>query len=113
MVDLLWKAARSSEARPVQASHTRATATACQYIGDKRDNPKKRLDIVLQYQTATQVSKLDRTYLPILSQLFDDEDEIDKERQTNEFREVVGGIVILESSLIGFASWNIHLVVHQ
>jgi hypothetical protein len=74
-------------------------ATACRYIGDKRDNPKKRLDIVLQYQTATQVSKLDRTYLPILNQLFDDEDEVDKERRTSEFREIVGSIVVLESPL--------------
>lgn len=74
-------------------------ATACRYIGDKRDNPKKRLDIVLQYQTATQVSKLDRTYLPILNQLFDNDDEVDKERQTSEFREIVGSIVVLESPL--------------
>ena len=73
-------------------------ATACRYIGDKRDNPKKRLGIILQYQTGTQVSKLDRTYLPILDQLFDD-DEADKERRTSEFREIVGSIVILESPL--------------
>jgi hypothetical protein len=73
-------------------------ATACRYIGDKRDNPKRRLDIVLQYQTATKVSKLDQTYLPILNQLFD-EDEVDKERRTSEFREIVGSIVVLESPL--------------
>ncbi|OCK79260.1 hypothetical protein K432DRAFT_252439, partial [Lepidopterella palustris CBS 459.81] len=74
-------------------------ATACRYIGDKRDNPKKRLEIILQYQTGTRVSKLDRTYLPILEQLFDDEDEADKERRTSEFREIVGSIVTLESPL--------------
>ena len=74
-------------------------ATACRYIRDNRDNPKKRLDIVLQYQTATQLSKLDRTYLPILNQLFDDEDEVDKERRTSEFQEIVGSIIVLESPL--------------
>ena len=74
-------------------------ATACRYIGDKRDNPKKRLEIILQYQTTNQISKLDRTYLPILKQLFDDEDETDKERWTSEFREIVGAIVVLESPL--------------
>lgn len=74
-------------------------ATVCRYIGDKRDNPKKRLEIFLQYQTANQVSRLDRTYLPILNQLFDDEDMLDKERRTGEFREVVGSIVVLESPL--------------
>ena len=74
-------------------------ATACRYIGDKRGNPRKRLEILLQYQTANHISKLDRTYLPILTQLFDDEDELDRERETSEFREVVGSIVILESPL--------------
>ena len=74
-------------------------ATVCRYIGDKRDNPKKRLGIFLQYQKANQVSRLDKTYLPILNQLFDDEDELNKERRTSEFREVVGTIVILESPL--------------
>ena len=74
-------------------------ATACRYIGEKRDNPKKRLEIFLQYQTTNQVSRLDRTYLPILNQLFDDEDKLDHERRTSEFREVVGSIVILESPL--------------
>lgn len=71
-------------------------ATACRYIGDHRDNPRKRLEIILSYQK-TKVSKLDATYLPILSQLFD-EDE-DKERWASEFREIVGSIVILESPL--------------
>ena len=78
-------------------------ATACRFIEDKRDNPKKRLEIILQYQTnnktTNQVSKLDRTYLPILNQLFDDKDEVDKERRTSEFRELVGSIVVLKSPL--------------
>lgn len=74
-------------------------ATACRYIGDERDNPKKRLDILLKYQNAPQVSKLDKTYLPILTQLFDDDDEADNERRTSEFREIVGAIIVLESPL--------------
>ncbi|MCJ1348667.1 hypothetical protein MMC31_006900, partial [Peltigera leucophlebia] len=74
-------------------------STACRYIGDERDNPKKRLEIFLQYQTTNQVSRLDKTYLPILNHLFDDKDELDKERQTSEFRKVVGSIVVLERLL--------------
>lgn len=76
-------------------------ATASRYIGDKRGNPKQRLNNVLQYQSAPQVSKLDRTYLPILNQLFDDDDEdnLDKERRISEFREILGTIVVLESPL--------------
>ena len=74
-------------------------STACRYIGDQRDNPQKRLEIFLQYQTANQASRLDKTYLPVLNHLFDIEDEVDKERQTSEFRELVGSIVVLESPL--------------
>ena len=44
-------------------------ATACRFIGDTRGNPKRRLETILQYQTSHQVSKLDKTYLPILEQL--------------------------------------------
>jgi hypothetical protein len=73
-------------------------ATACRYIGDRRDNPKKRLDIILGYGKA-KVSKLDATYLPILNQLFDEEDEEDRERWACEFREIVGSIVVLETPL--------------
>lgn len=75
------------------------SATVCRYIGDTRDNPIKRLDTALLYQTAHQVSKLDRTYLPILNQLFDDEDEVGQERRASEFREISGIIVILKSPL--------------
>ncbi|KAI9776365.1 MAG: hypothetical protein M1839_000445, partial [Geoglossum umbratile] len=74
-------------------------ATVCRYIADRRDNPTKRLEVILQYQSATHVSKLDRTYLPILSQLFDNEDEADKQRRASEFRDIVGSIVVLESPL--------------
>ena len=74
-------------------------STACRYIGDERHNPKERLEIFLQYQTTNQISRLDKTYLPVLNQLFDDEDELDKERQASGLREVVGSIVVLESPL--------------
>ncbi|MCJ1464442.1 hypothetical protein MMC07_003055 [Pseudocyphellaria aurata] len=74
-------------------------ATACRYIGDKRSNPRKRLDILLQYNTASKVSTLDRIYLPILNQLFDDKDEGGKEERTSEFREIIGSIVVLQSPL--------------
>lgn len=75
-----------------------SAATACRYISDKRDNPKKRLEIILGYQGA-KVSKLDATYLPILNQLFDEKDEEDRERWAYEFREIVGSIVVLEAPL--------------
>jgi hypothetical protein len=73
-------------------------ATACRYISDLRDNPRKRLDIILGYKSA-KISKLDATYLPILNQLFNEEDEEDKERWAYDFREIVGSIVVLETPL--------------
>lgn len=73
-------------------------ATACRYISDRRDNPRKRLEIILQYRKA-KVSKLDATYLPILNHLFDEEDKEDRERWVCEFHNIVGTIVVLESPL--------------
>ncbi|KAF7514113.1 hypothetical protein GJ744_004438 [Endocarpon pusillum] len=73
-------------------------ATACRYIGDWRDNPKRRLEKVLGYRKLN-ASKLDATYLPILDQLFDEEDTENKESWISEFRAIVGSIVVLESPL--------------
>ncbi|KAF2686169.1 hypothetical protein K458DRAFT_416478 [Lentithecium fluviatile CBS 122367] len=73
-------------------------ATACRYISDRRDNPKKRLEIVLGYRGA-KVSKLNATYLPILNQLFDEEDEEDRGRWACDFQDIVGSIVLLETPL--------------
>ena len=74
-------------------------ATVCRYIGDKKDNPKKRLERVLLFRSAKQVSQLDKTYLPILNQLLDEEDELNIEMGTGEFQEIVGSIVVLECPL--------------
>jgi hypothetical protein len=73
-------------------------ATACRYIGDPRGNPRKRLKTILEYRKV-KASKFDATYLPILNQLFDEEDEEDRERCACEFREIVGSIIVLESPL--------------
>jgi hypothetical protein len=75
-------------------------ATATRYIGDQRGNPTKRLEIILGFGSRnTKVSKLNATYLPILNQLFDEEDEEEREERACEFREIVGSIVLLETPL--------------
>jgi nucleoside phosphorylase len=75
-------------------------ATATRYIGDKRGNPTKRLEIVLGFGNRNaKVSKLDATYLPILNELFNEEDEEEREERGCEFREIVGSIVLLETPL--------------
>jgi hypothetical protein len=73
-------------------------ATVCRYIGDLRDNPRKRLENILAYRKA-KVSQLDAMYLPILSQLFDEEDDDDRTRWAWEFREIVGSVALLATPL--------------
>ncbi|KAH8710102.1 vegetative incompatibility protein HET-E-1 [Phaeosphaeriaceae sp. PMI808] len=74
-------------------------ATACRFIGDHRTNPRRRLETVIQNPPTGEVSRLDRIYLPILEQLFDVEDDDEREELAAEFREVVGSIVLLENPL--------------
>jgi len=74
-------------------------ATMCRFVGDSRWNPKKRLDDVLKYQTSTQASKLDKTYLPVLDQLLIDLTEKEKDDLVQEFQKIVGSIVILADPL--------------
>jgi len=91
-------------------------ATMCRFVGDQRWSPKERLATVLKYQTGSQASKLDRTYLPILNQLLIDLTDSEKERLAQEFRVIVGSIVILANplstsslaSLLGISKETIH-----
>ncbi|KAF2175951.1 hypothetical protein K469DRAFT_679307 [Zopfia rhizophila CBS 207.26] len=73
-------------------------ATVCRFVGETIGNPRRRLNDILKYETED-VSKLDMTYLPILNPLFAIQDEREKEKLSREFREIVGGIVVLESPL--------------
>lgn len=74
-------------------------ATLCRFVGDMKWNPEKRLAIILKDQAVSQASKMDRTYLPILNQLLTGQDENESEQLVQEFREIVGVIIILASSL--------------
>src|SRR2546423_44602 len=74
-------------------------ATVCRFVGDPNWDPEKRLAIVLEYQTASQASKLDKTYLPILNQLVVEQDESEKTILATEFREGVGSIILLADPL--------------
>jgi hypothetical protein len=44
-------------------------ATICRFIGDKNWFPEKQLKVIRESQLAGQVSQLDQTYLPVLTQL--------------------------------------------
>ncbi|CAN9093963.1 unnamed protein product [Alternaria alternata] len=73
-------------------------ATVCRYVGSKGSSPTAFLNKVLQYRKAT-FSQLDRTYLPVLDQLLSEQEEDEKDSWLQAFREVVGGVVVLESPL--------------
>ncbi|KAK6356060.1 hypothetical protein TWF718_000434 [Orbilia javanica] len=76
-------------------------ATICRFVEDKIDwDPEQRLTTFLEYGVAG-ASQLDQTYLPVLKQLEGGRPEQQLKRSLfgQEFREIVGPIVILANSL--------------
>ncbi|KGO75648.1 NACHT nucleoside triphosphatase [Penicillium italicum] len=72
-------------------------ATICRIFEDPHWDPIDSLDEILAQRN--DVSKLDRTYLPVLNRLLNKQSEKQKRLLVQEFRQVVGAIVILESPL--------------
>jgi hypothetical protein len=73
-------------------------ATVCLFIGTKSSNPRKNLTKVLEYEKST-FSQLELTYLPVLDQLLDAQENDQKDEWLLVFRDVVGSIIVLESPL--------------
>jgi hypothetical protein len=74
--------------------------TICRFINDRKcGQPKDQLAKVLKYETRSQASKLDATYLPVLDQLLVGVTSSERRDIVEEFRQVVGSIVILASPL--------------
>jgi hypothetical protein len=73
-----------------------SAATVCRYIEISRLEPKLRLAELLTDQ-AKYVSRMDKTYLPILTRLLDDQQSDGSEQQQllQEFQEIVGVIILL------------------
>lgn len=73
-----------------------SAATVCRYIENSRCEPKLRLEELLKNQTKY-VSRMDKTYLPILMQLLNDQESDDSEQQQllQEFQEIMGVIILL------------------
>jgi hypothetical protein len=71
-------------------------ATVCRYIENLKWEPALRLTELLKDQ-AKYAAKMDKTYLPILTQLVDDQDNDESEQQQllQEFQDVVGVIILL------------------
>lgn len=65
---------------------------------DPNWNPRKRLTIILESQRGAKGSGLDKLYMPILEQMLVGQDE-QKQELLEEFRKIVGAIVILANPL--------------
>ncbi|KAJ5289111.1 WD40-repeat-containing domain protein [Penicillium angulare] len=73
-----------------------SAATMCRYIENSKREPMRRLKELLQDQTHY-VTKMDKTYLPILRQLVDDQDDEDKQELLQEFYGIIGTIILLDT----------------
>jgi hypothetical protein len=73
-----------------------SAATVCRYIEDSKCEPKLRLEELLTGQTKY-ISRMDKTYLPILSRLLDDQhsDESEQQQLVQDFQKIVGVIILL------------------
>lgn len=70
--------------------------TVCRYIENLKWEPKLRLTELLTDQ-AKYISRMDKTYLPILKRLVDDQESNESEQQQllKEFQTIVGVIILL------------------
>ncbi|KAA8641400.1 uncharacterized protein ATNIH1004_001865 [Aspergillus tanneri] len=81
-----------------------SAATVCRYIENSKLEPKSRLAELLKDQ-AKYVSRMDKTYLPVLTQLLNDPESNESEQQQllQEFQDIVGVIILLAIPLSIYA----------
>ncbi|KAF7952118.1 uncharacterized protein EAE97_001615 [Botrytis byssoidea] len=74
--------------------------TVCRFVNDRKcGQPKDQLAKVLKYQDRNQASKLDAMYLPVLDHLLVGVTLSERTDLLEDFKQVVGSIVILASPL--------------
>ncbi|WXC53981.1 hypothetical protein QX201_013625 [Fusarium graminearum] len=75
-------------------------ATVCRFIGNRRrGHPSEIVRQFLNYKSRGHVSQLDRTYGPVLRSLITDISEYDKKHIIDDFKMIVGSIVMLADPL--------------
>jgi hypothetical protein len=75
-------------------------ATVYRYVDDSNFPPQERLEEVLHFQRIGQLEQMEKTYLPVLTQLHATlSNSGDKERLYQEFRIIVGSIITLAEPL--------------
>lgn len=75
-----------------------AAVTVCRFVSDMNWDPQRRLQAIIA-DKSTYVSKMESTYLPILKQLFVGQDKWETQELVQEFKEIVGAIIILATPL--------------
>ncbi|GIC88969.1 NACHT and WD40 domain protein [Aspergillus udagawae] len=75
-----------------------AAATVYRFVADVNWNPKKRLQAILA-DRSVYVSKMGSTYLPVLKQLLVSQDKRETKELVQEFKKIVGVIVVLATPL--------------
>ncbi|KAL4995521.1 hypothetical protein BDV10DRAFT_202893 [Aspergillus recurvatus] len=70
-------------------------ATVCRFVADRKFNPEKRLQ---QFLAEPSGSKMDKTYRPVLNQLFT-HDRSDMAQLVEEFQKIVGVVILLAAPL--------------
>ena len=71
-----------------------SAATICRYIEDLNWEPKSRL-AELRMDQAKYISRMDKTYKPILTRLLNHQDSNEQQQLLQEFQEIIGVIIFL------------------
>ncbi|KAE8389669.1 hypothetical protein BDV23DRAFT_184267 [Aspergillus alliaceus] len=75
-----------------------SATTLYRFISDERWSPEERLRAILTDQTSY-VTKMDSTYMPVLNQLLKGQDAQESRQLIQEFKDIVGVIIILVTPL--------------
>lgn len=75
-----------------------AAATLCRFISDEKWSIEKRLEAILADHTIY-ASKFKATYMPVLNQLLTGQDEWESQQLVQEFKDLVGVIIVLADPL--------------
>ncbi|KAI7968621.1 hypothetical protein EIK77_000021 [Talaromyces pinophilus] len=77
-----------------------SAATICRYIGNSKLEPKSRLKGLLENQ-ANYISKMEKTYMPILTRLLDGQEshELEQQKLLQEVQDIIGVIILLAAPL--------------
>lgn len=77
-----------------------SAATICRYIGNSKLEPKSRLKGLLENQ-ANYISKMEKTYMPILTRLLDGQEshELDQQKLLQEVQDIIGVMILLAAPL--------------